>query len=57
MNETEYKAALGELERLEAEIAQSADPDPSAREYVDTLRREIAAHEAGARSKGRPPHV
>ncbi len=55
MNEQEYKAARGELERLEARLRDDPDADPSLREYRDTLRRGIEAHEQGARSKGRPP--
>lgn len=55
MNDQEYQAARGELERLEARLRDEPDADSSLREYRDTLRREIEAHEQGARSKGRPP--
>lgn len=55
MNERDYKAAQGELERLEAKLRDDPDADQSLREYCDTLRREVEAYEQGVRSKGRPP--
>lgn len=55
MDERAYMAALGELERLEAQARAEAEPPQALCEYMDTLRREIAAYEQGARSKGRPP--
>jgi len=47
MDQRQYEWALGELRRLESE------PEPD-RQYLDTLRREIAAHEEGEIQKGRP---
>lgn len=55
MNERDYQAARGELERLEARLRDEPEATEGLREYRDTLRREIEAYEQGARSKGRPP--
>lgn len=55
MNEQQYQAARGELERLKEQMRNDPDTTGSLREYSDTLRREIEAYEQGARSKGRPP--
>ncbi|MGC2855042.1 hypothetical protein ACM64Y_06175 [Novispirillum sp. DQ9] len=55
MDERDYHAARGELERLEARLREEPEASQSLREYRDTLRREIEAFEQGARSKGRPP--
>lgn len=50
MDQTQYNSARGELNRLES----IPSPDEEARERMETLRREIEAYEAGARSKGKP---
>lgn len=55
MDDRAYAAALGELERLEAQARAEAEPPQALCEYLETLRREIAAYEQGARAKGRPP--
>ncbi|MFA7428883.1 MAG: hypothetical protein WCZ23_01870 [Rhodospirillaceae bacterium] len=55
MDHTDYLAARGELERLEAQLRDNPDDAGTLREMRDTLRREIAAFEDGARSTGRPP--
>lgn len=53
MNERDYKAARGEISRLERQIADGNAPEDT-REYLDTLRKEVDAYEQGARSEGRP---
>lgn len=53
MNERDYKAARGEIDRLEKQIADGDAPQ-DAREYLDTLRKEVEAFEEGARSEGKP---
>ncbi|SOD95855.1 hypothetical protein [Caenispirillum bisanense] len=50
MDQTQYNAARGELNRLQA----LPSPDAEARERMETLRREIDAYEQGAESKGKP---
>lgn len=50
MDQTQYNAARGELQRLEA----LPSPDPEAKERMETLRREIRAFEQGEESKGKP---
>ena len=50
MDQTQYNAARGELQRLES----LPDRDDEARERMETLRREIDAYEKGAESKGKP---
>lgn len=50
MDDAEYHAARGEMQRLEAKPDRSHDED----EQLETLRKEIAAFEAGERSKGKP---
>jgi type VI protein secretion system component VasF len=55
MDQQQYEAALGELQRLQ-ELARHEPSHPDvAEEYMATLRREIKAYEEGVRSKGRPP--
>jgi hypothetical protein len=51
MNEQEYQAARGELQRLEAAEAQAGDRRNrrDLREIMDSLRRDIEAFEAGER--------
>lgn len=55
MNDQEYKAALGELQRLEA--LQKSDPahPQQVREALESLRADIAAYENGTRGTGTPP--
>lgn len=54
MNEQQYKAALGELKRLEKAAREKPKDAQTLHEYLETLRREVKAYEQGARSKGRP---
>ncbi|WP_404384017.1 hypothetical protein [Caenispirillum salinarum] len=50
MNEAEYHAARGELQRLEA----MPDRSQPQQERLDTLRKEVKVFEEGVRSKGKP---
>lgn len=50
MNEAEYHAARGEVQRLES----MPDRTPAQQERLETLRKEVQAFDEGARSKGKP---
>lgn len=55
MNEQEYKAARGELERLEAARRDHPEDAQKIDETIESLRADMEAFEQGARATGKPP--